>query len=307
MKHIAPRPKPPKIVVAKNTSAPGCDLVRQWLREHNWATNPEFMACLQQPEHEAQTLVLLAHDDIGVVGGLFAETRFAWLRISIIAVEPENRSRGIGSALLAAAEREAIKRGCKQAYVDTMEYHAPRFYLSRGYQVAGEIPNWDSRGHRKFFFTKNLKASPAPQLPVTITYRMATEEDCPRLAELNHQLIRDEGHRNRMTLPELEERMRGWIAHEYRAVIFEDDTEIVAHALFREQPQEIYLRQFFVVAHRRRQGIGQRAIETLRKQVWPANKRLTVAALTSNTAAVHFWRSVGFQNYALSLEMMPKA
>lgn len=35
------------------------------------------------------------------------------------------------------------------------------------------------------------------------------------------QLIQDEGHRNRMTVAELEQRMRGWIAGEYRAVIFE--------------------------------------------------------------------------------------
>jgi hypothetical protein len=35
-----------------------------------------------------------------------------------------------------------------------------------------------------------------------MTYRRATTNDCPRLAELNHQLIRDEGHRNRMTVPQ---------------------------------------------------------------------------------------------------------
>src|SRR5437870_9469274 len=45
-----------------------------------------------------------------------------------------------------------------------------------------------------------------------MTYRHATLDDCPLLAELNCQLIRDEGHRNRMTLPELEQRMRGWLA-----------------------------------------------------------------------------------------------
>src|SRR5438128_2607906 len=96
------------IATVADTSATGCDLVRQWLREHNWTTNPDFMEQLQQPEHQVQPLVLLATTDSGVVGGLFAETQLAWLRISIMAVSPERRSQGIGAALLAEAERQAI-------------------------------------------------------------------------------------------------------------------------------------------------------------------------------------------------------
>jgi predicted metal-dependent HD superfamily phosphohydrolase len=54
-----------------------------------------------------------------------------------------------------------------------------------------------------------------------ISFRTATLDDCALLAELNQQLIRDEGHRNRMTAPQLEQRMRGFIQGEYRAMIFE--------------------------------------------------------------------------------------
>lgn len=121
-----------------------------------------------------------------------------------------------------------------------------------------------------------------------MTFRRATLDDCALLAELNHQLIRDEGHRNRMTVPELEQRMRGWLSSEYAAVIFEQGAEVVAYALFREPAQEIYLRQLFVVRSRRRQGIGRQAFEILRSKFWPANKRLTVDVLVQNTAAVAF-------------------
>jgi len=138
-----------------------------------------------------------------------------------------------------------------------------------------------------------------------MTFRAATLDDCPQLAELNHQLIRDEGHRNPMTVPQLEQRMRGWISGEYRAIIYEDDGEIVAYALFREQPEEIYLRQLFVVGHRRNQGIGRWAVKILRSQIWPKTKRLTVEVLVANTRAVSFWRSVGYADYALSLEILP--
>lgn len=108
-----------------------------------------------------------------------------------------------------------------------------------------------------------------------------------------------------MTVPELEQRMRGWLAGEYRAVIFEDAGETVAYALYREQAEEIYLRQLFVTRHRRSQGFGRRAVEILRSQIWPKTKRLTVEVLVSNQRAVRFWRSVGYADYALSLEILP--
>ena len=140
-----------------------------------------------------------------------------------------------------------------------------------------------------------------------MTFRRAVLNDCALLAELNHQLIRDEGHRNRMTVPELEQRMRGWLASEYAAVTFVDGKEVVAYALYREQAEEIYLRQLFVVRNRRRQGIGRQAVEILRSKIWPANKRLTVEVLVYNTAAIAFWRAVGYKDYCLTLEILPVA
>jgi GNAT superfamily N-acetyltransferase len=97
-----------------------------------------------------------------------------------------------------------------------------------------------------------------------LSFRIVTLADCRALAELNHQLIRDEGHRNPMTVPELDQRMRSWLGGEYRAVFFEADDGIVAYALFREGLEEIYLRQLFVVRHKRRQGVGRKAVEILR-------------------------------------------
>jgi ribosomal protein S18 acetylase RimI-like enzyme len=140
-----------------------------------------------------------------------------------------------------------------------------------------------------------------------MNFRRATLDDCPLLAELNHQLIRDEGHRNKMTVPELEQRMRGWLQSEYMAVIFEQGGELVAYALYRDEPEEVYLRQLFVLRNRRRQRIGRAAIEILRTQIWPRDKRLTVEVLVHNAAALAFWRAVGYQNYSLMLEILPVA
>ena len=138
-----------------------------------------------------------------------------------------------------------------------------------------------------------------------MNFRRAILNDCALLAELNHQLIHDEGHRNRMTVPELEQRMNGWLASEYAAMLFENDGEVVAYALYREQPEEIYLRQFFVVRNRRRKGIGKEAIKILRSKIWPKNKRLTVEVLVQNEAPVAFWRAAGYKDYSLTLEILP--
>jgi len=137
-------------------------------------------------------------------------------------------------------------------------------------------------------------------------YRAATIADCVELGRLNHELIRDEGHRNAMTIAQLEEQMRGWLTSgEYRALLFEDDRETLGYALFREAETEVYLRQFFVIRRRRREGIGRRAMAELLADVWPRNKRLTVSVLTKNVAAVAFWRSMGYTDYELTLEIMP--
>ena len=137
-----------------------------------------------------------------------------------------------------------------------------------------------------------------------LSWREASDSDLGALAEWNHQLIRDEGHRNSMTVAELEDRMRKWLKSEYRAIIF-SHAEPVAYALFKREDSLIYLRQLFVRRDRRRCGIGRAAFAILRREIWPLDVRLTVDVLCRNVAAVAFWRSVGYQDYSLTLEILP--
>jgi len=137
-------------------------------------------------------------------------------------------------------------------------------------------------------------------------YRFATTNDIDRLAEWNHQLIRDEGHRNAMTVAELRDRMRTWLSGEYKAVFFGPATDPFAYALYRENATEVYLRQLFVRRDRRSEGIGRASVDVLRNQLWPRHKRFTVEVLIANVRAVKFWHSVGYQDYCLTLEIMPE-
>jgi GNAT superfamily N-acetyltransferase len=138
-----------------------------------------------------------------------------------------------------------------------------------------------------------------------MTHRFATIADGPLLAAYNQQLIQDEGHRNSMSVPKLEERMRNWLSTNYTAVLFEQNHETVAYVLYREGPDEIYLRHLFVIRDRRRQGLGRATMEILRSQIWPRHKRLTVEVLVGNPVAVAFWRAVGYQDYSLKMEILP--
>ena len=135
-------------------------------------------------------------------------------------------------------------------------------------------------------------------------WRFASEGDLGFLAEWNHQLIRDEGHRNPMTVQELGQRMRGWLAGGYEAVVF-CDGDPAAYALFRREEGLVHLRQLFVRRDMRRRGVGRCAFEILRRDVWPRSARLTVDVLCSNKSAIAFWRSVGYRDYCLTLEIMP--
>jgi GNAT superfamily N-acetyltransferase len=130
-----------------------------------------------------------------------------------------------------------------------------------------------------------------------LSWRYCSEADLGLLSDWNHQLIRDEGARNPMTVDQLADRMKRWLAGEY--------PEPVAYALFRKEKEEIYLRQLFVRRDRRSSGIGHMAMDILRREVWPGGIRLTVEVLLGNSRAVAFWRSVGYRDYSLALEIMP--
>jgi len=124
---------------------------------------------------------------------------------------------------------------------------------------------------------------------------------------MNSRLIRDEGHRNPLTLPELEERMRQWlITGEYEAVLF-GRPQPVAYALFRRDGDSIHLRQFFVERESRRKGIGRTAFAILTRDHWPVGMRIAIDVLVDNDAGRAFWSHLGFREYALTMQLVPVA
>jgi len=119
---------------------------------------------------------------------------------------------------------------------------------------------------------------------------------------MNAQLIRDEGHRNSMTIPQLAARMSEWLEDEYQAYLFELDSEVIGYALYRIEPEFVYLRQIFVRPNHRRLGVARSALEWLRENAWSTSPRVRIDVLVGNGAGIEFWRAVGFADYCLSME-----
>src|SRR4029453_19464389 len=58
------------------------------------------------------------------------------------------RRQGLGRRLMAAAEREARRRGCGRAMLETLEFQAPEFYAKLGYRVTDELEGYPNAATR---------------------------------------------------------------------------------------------------------------------------------------------------------------
>jgi GNAT superfamily N-acetyltransferase len=99
--------------------------------------------------------LILRDPDATVVGGLLGGTYWGWLYVEILWVAEHVRGAGHGRALLAAAEQEAVRRGCHHAHLDTMSFQSRSFYERQGYTVFGELRDIPA-GHQRYFMQKAL-------------------------------------------------------------------------------------------------------------------------------------------------------
>jgi GNAT superfamily N-acetyltransferase len=103
-------------------------------------------------------VIVLSHPETGeVLGGLWGETIYSHLHVDLLFVPEELRGTGIGRRLMGDAETEAIRRGCRGAWLDTFSFQARGFYERLGYAVFGTIDDCPP-GHHRFFLKKEFPA-----------------------------------------------------------------------------------------------------------------------------------------------------
>jgi len=101
-------------------------------------------------------LVVTYRDDQGrVLGGFSGETFRDWLHVIRLWVDESVRGQGIGKALMAQAEAEAIKRGCHSCYLYSGSFQAPQFYPKLGYKEFVVMQDFPV-GHQRIGFMKRL-------------------------------------------------------------------------------------------------------------------------------------------------------
>jgi GNAT superfamily N-acetyltransferase len=78
------------------------------------------------------------------------------LFIHLVYLPDRLRGTGVGSRMLAMAEAEARRRGCRAGVLYTINFQAPGFYERLGWRVFGEIP-CDPPGTSRVFLTKDYR------------------------------------------------------------------------------------------------------------------------------------------------------
>ncbi|GKU78424.1 GNAT family N-acetyltransferase [Paenibacillus sp. L3-i20] len=141
-----------------------------------------------------------------------------------------------------------------------------------------------------------------------LSINIATEADIRLLGRMNKELIDDEGSSNPMNVIKLEQRMRGFLATDYRADILMIENEPIGYALYRfsvssanPQKQDVYLRQYFIERIFRGRGYGMQGIELLKNLRFASVDTLSIDVLAANTTGHQFWVRAGFQPYSIQM------
>ncbi|MFJ3298823.1 GNAT family N-acetyltransferase [Streptomyces bacillaris] len=132
-------------------------LLGKRLHEDNVAASAGLRALLSTPaEHEVPLEVWALDRDGALAGGLTGRTWAYWLHVDLLWVDARHRGSGLGSRLLAEAERVArTERACTRSRLETWDFQAPEFYRKQGYEEIGRVEDYPP-GVTEFILTKRL-------------------------------------------------------------------------------------------------------------------------------------------------------
>jgi GNAT superfamily N-acetyltransferase len=104
---------------------------------------------------DGEALCFTIDDGDRVVAGIAGHTWGGCCEIKQLWVDGPARGRGLGAALLARAEAEATRRGCRQMLLSTHSFQAPGLYRARGFTEVGRVSDYP-RGFDNIVFVKRL-------------------------------------------------------------------------------------------------------------------------------------------------------
>ncbi len=106
-------------------------------------------------------LAIFVRDAGTVVAGISGWTWGDCCELQSLWVEPSLRGRGLATRLIAAAEAEAVARGCTQTVHFTYDFQARALYEQTGYELIGRVEDFPS-GTDALWFHKSLNPTASP-------------------------------------------------------------------------------------------------------------------------------------------------
>jgi ribosomal protein S18 acetylase RimI-like enzyme len=106
--------------------------------------------------HDGQSFSAVRRNCSGAIeAGISGYTWGGCCYISYLWVNESERGRGLGTALVTAAERHAAVTGCRRMLLATHSFQAPVFYERLGYEREAVVRDHPS-GHTNLWFAKDL-------------------------------------------------------------------------------------------------------------------------------------------------------
>lgn len=94
-----------------------------------------------------------------VIAGITGFTVWERAGVSTLWVAESHRGNGIGTKLLAQAEKIAAEKGARQIETNSMSFQGIGFFEKHGYKVFGSLDNYPA-GYYCNFYTKQIPDSP---------------------------------------------------------------------------------------------------------------------------------------------------
>lgn len=118
--------------------------------------------------YDRRALCVFVRDAEGrTLGGLTGFTNWGWLYVDYFWLPEELRHGGLGARLIAAAEAQAVARGCIGPHLSTYSFQARGFYEKQGYAVFGILDDYPP-GHAVIHLRKDLVTERKPCGPANL-------------------------------------------------------------------------------------------------------------------------------------------
>ncbi|OQW51526.1 MAG: hypothetical protein A4S09_09860 [Proteobacteria bacterium SG_bin7] len=117
-------------------------------------------SCRKIINNNRKNEILIAKLKNDIVGFAIYETTFLnGYYLKLIAIDPSQRSIGIGNKLMTALENEILKKKKKVLYLCVTDFNrrAQKFYKKRGYKKVGRLTNYAKKGIDEFLMRKVFK------------------------------------------------------------------------------------------------------------------------------------------------------